>query len=124
MDGKIEGMIHTKFEKYDGEFTGFKLCNTSEEAADKWMDGDYAAIQSASEQCRTLTDHWMVWVQVQSCEMPAAIRFDYMVKRSGPGTANVWTLEICELGFSCIRQQSLPEKVFASMVKSCLQEVI
>merc|ERR1712218_166166 len=58
-------------------------------------------------------------VEAQICETPPAIRFDYFVGRSGQaGQANVWTLEICELGFSMLGAKQLPFKVFAAMLRS------
>merc|ERR1712050_72314 len=98
-------MIFTKFceVKANNEFGDFKQCFNKVEAAKWWMGGDVAAISDGERQCRELTAHWLNWVQAQSCEVPAAIRFDYFVGRTmQPGVAEVWTLEICELGFSML----------------------
>jgi len=124
VDGRIEGSVFTKFccIKENLEFGDFKQSFSKAEAARNWMGGDMATMDDGERQCRELTEHWLAWIQAQSCEMPPAIRFDYFVGRtSTPGRASVWTLEICELGFSMLAHKQLPEKVFAAMLASCLR---
>merc|ERR1712176_1247547 len=91
-------------------------------ACREWMGGDADALEDGEQQCRELTKHWLDWLQAQTCEMPAAIRFDYFIGRAQRGRASVWTLEICELGFSMLAHQTLPSKVFAAMLRSCMHE--
>lgn len=123
VDGNVEGLIYTKFCKIkeNNEFGEFKQLFSRTEAAKQWVGGDQAALEDGERLCRELTAHWLVWCQAQLCEMPPAIRFDYFVGRTGvAGKAFVWTLEICELGFSMLGDKKLPQKVFAAMLKSCL----
>jgi len=123
VDGDIEGIVYTKFccIKENLEFGDFKQFFSKGEAAKHWMGGDLATMEDGERQCRELTSQWMVWVEAQCCETPPAIRFDYFIGRSStPGCANVWTLEICELGFSMLAHKHLPAKVFAAMLRSCL----
>ncbi|CAK0903201.1 unnamed protein product [Prorocentrum cordatum] len=125
VDGVIESQIFTKFCKIkeNREFGDFKQTFSKSQAAKDWMGGDHAAMDDGERQCRELTDHWLAWAQAQLCEMPPAIRFDYFVGRSsaGGGKAVVWTLEICELGFSMLGESKLPAKVFQAMLQSCLE---
>jgi len=124
VNGEVEGMIFTKFcsVKPNNEFGDFKQTFNKFDAAKRWMGGDVAALSDGEEQCRQLTAHWLKWVQAQSCEVPAGIRFDYFVRRGAEaGTAEVWTLEICELGFSMLGEKRLPGKVFGAMLQSCLE---
>jgi len=123
VNGKIEGNIYTKFCKIKPnlEFGDFHELFNQKEAADSWMGGDFAALQDGERQCSEITDHWLAWVRAQTCEVPPAIRFDYFVGRNGQGKATVWTLEICELGFSMLGEKHLPAKVFAAMLQSCLR---
>lgn len=125
VEGKVEGMIYTKFcsLKPNNEFGDFKQLFDKAQAAKQWMGGDSAALADGERQCRELTSHWLHWVEAQCCEMPPAIRFDYFVSRvkGSAGKASVWTLEICELGFSMLGEPRLPDKVFAAMLRSCLE---
>jgi len=123
VNGEVAGHIYTKFKtiKDNLEFGDFEQSFSKGEAAKQWMDGDTAALDDGEKQCRELTTHWLEWIQSQTCEVPAGVRFDYFVGRSSkPGKATVWTLEICELGFSMLNHKQLPRKVFAAMLDSCL----
>jgi len=125
VEGQVEVGIYTKFLriKQNQEFGDFKELFTGDKAADAWMGGDRAALEDGERQCREITDHWLHWVRAQICEVPPAVRFDFFVGRTAePGKAVVWTLEICELGFSMLGEQKLPSKVFAAMLRSCLGE--
>jgi len=124
VDGSVEASIYTKFcsIKENLEFGDFQQSFDRAETARRWMGGDLAALEDGERRCRELTGHWLAWVRAQTCEVPPGIRFDYFVKRgSQPGTATVWTLEICELGFSMLGHAGLPAKVFAAMLRSCLR---
>eukprot|EP00928_Gymnodinium_smaydae_P088915 TRINITY_DN72950_c0_g1_i1.p1 TRINITY_DN72950_c0_g1~~TRINITY_DN72950_c0_g1_i1.p1 ORF type:complete len:725 (+),score=109.46 TRINITY_DN72950_c0_g1_i1:62-2236(+) len=123
VDGKVEGSIYTKFCKIkeNNEFGDFHETFERDEAADNWMGGDKKALVDGERQCREIVNHWLFWIKSQICELPPAIRFDFFVGRSPQaGKATVWTLEICELGFSMLGHEELPAKVFASMLKSCM----
>lgn len=124
VDGVIEGLIYTKFCKIKEnlEFGDFKQLFSRTDAAKQWCGGDQAALDDGEQQCRELTALWITWCQGQLCEMPPAIRFDYFVGRvpGSAGKASVWTLEICELGFSMLGDKKLPAKVFGAMLRSCL----
>mmetsp|Transcript_122120 Transcript_122120/g.353035 ORF Transcript_122120/g.353035 Transcript_122120/m.353035 type:complete len:722 (-) Transcript_122120:87-2252(-) len=123
VDGKVETTIYTKFckVKENLEFGDFHELFSKKEAAMQWMGGDMAAMESGERQCLELVDRWLCWVQAQICELPPAIRFDFFVGRGAkPGEAIVWTLEICELGFSMLGAKDLPVKVFKAMLRKCL----
>mmetsp|Transcript_103018 Transcript_103018/g.183008 ORF Transcript_103018/g.183008 Transcript_103018/m.183008 type:complete len:685 (-) Transcript_103018:71-2125(-) len=123
VEGKVEAIIYTKFcrIKENNEFGDFKESFNLADAARQWMGDDKAALEDGERQCRKITAHWMNWVHSQTCQTPPGIRFDYFVGRSGqPGKATVRTLEICELGFSMLGEEELPDKVFRAMLRSCL----
>lgn len=122
IDGKVEGMIYTKFCKIkeNKEFGDFKQNFNRQEAARAWMGNDVAALEDGERQCQKLSEYWIQWLEAQCCETPAAIRFDYFIRRAGQGYANVWILEICENGFSMLGDRKLPGKVFGAMLRSCL----
>lgn len=124
VDGKPEILIYTKFcrIKENNEFGDFQQTSSREEAAKMWVHNDVPALQAGEDQCFTIAQHWLTWIMAQCCEMPPAIRFDFFIKRTGPGTAQVYTLEICELGFSMLGDSCLPEKVFNALLKSCLAD--
>merc|ERR1711920_153730 len=123
VNGESQASIFTKFcsIKPNSEFGEFKQSFNKNEAANNWMEGDLQALEDGIRQCKDLSCHWLDWIQAQTCEVPSAIRFDYFVGRSAqPGRASVWTLEICELGFSMLAHKQLPRKVFDSMLQDCL----
>lgn len=126
VEGKVEANIYTKFcsIKPNREFGDFQQLSSKEQAATEWMKGDSAALEDGERQCLELTNHWLAWLRTQACEVPPAIRFDYFVGRTTgqAGKATVWTLEICELGFSMLAHRQLPQKVFDAMLRSCLGE--
>jgi len=125
VNGKVEGRIYTKFCKIkpNNEFGDFQQHFEPEPVARDWMDGDRAALDDGERQCREITDHWMAWVQAQVCDIPPGIRFDYFIGRSPEkGKAVVWTLEICELGFSMLGEPDLPKKVFDAMFHHCMDK--
>jgi len=123
VDGEVETTIFTKFCKIkpNNEFGDFKEAFTSAEAA-QWIGGDLAALEDGERQCREITEHWMDWVRMQTCQTPPGIRFDYFVGKTAPGKATVRTLEICELGFSMLGKKGLPKKVFSAMLRACLED--
>jgi hypothetical protein len=128
VEGKVEGSIYTKFcsIKQNQEFGDFHQLFRKEEAAKQWMGNDMTACEDGERQCLQLTEHWLAWLRTQACDLPPAIRFDYFVGRGDQaGKAVVWTLEICELGFSMLAHKELPQKVFDAMLRSCMdgQEV-
>lgn len=126
VEGKVEATIFTKFcsIKPNREFGDFKQLSNKEQAAKQWMSGDSAACEDGERQCLELTNHWLAWLRTQTLEVPPAIRFDYFVGRNAslPGKAMVWTLEICELGFSMLAHRELPQKVFDAILRSCMDQ--
>merc|ERR1712187_118818 len=123
VNGKIEASIFTKFCKIKDnlEFGEFQQTFNKKEAASDWMDGDTASLDDGIRQCTEITHHWLEWIQAQTCQTPSAVRFDYFVGRTKEaGRAVVWTLEICELGFSMLAHKQLPSKVFEAMLQDCL----
>ena len=57
---------------------------------------------AAERKVRVLVARWLVWLRCRSCDAPPALRMDFLVKRTGPGQAEVSTLELTELGFSML----------------------
>eukprot|EP00933_Yihiella_yeosuensis_P069507 TRINITY_DN7612_c0_g1_i1.p1 TRINITY_DN7612_c0_g1~~TRINITY_DN7612_c0_g1_i1.p1 ORF type:complete len:498 (-),score=111.30 TRINITY_DN7612_c0_g1_i1:224-1717(-) len=124
VEGKVEATIFTKFCKIKEnlEFGDFKESFVLEDAARMWMSNDVEALKDGQRKGTELGKNWLDFLQAQTCEMLPAIRFDFFVKRTPQGgTAEVWTLEICELGFSMLGEKSLPNKVFAAMLRSCVK---
>ena len=57
---------------------------------------------AAERKVRVLVARWLVWLRCRSCDAPPALRMDFLVKRTGPGQAEVNTPELTELGFSML----------------------
>jgi len=127
VNGKVEGKVYTKFCKIkaNNEFGDFHQHFDSEPVCREWMGGDREALDDGERQCREAVDHWMDWVAAQICDTPPAIRFDFFIGRTPEkGKAVIWTLEICELGFSMLGEEDLPKKVFNAMLHHCLDKVV
>jgi hypothetical protein len=127
VDGVVQGKIYTKFCKIkpNNEFGDFQQHFDPEPVAREWLAGDRATLDDGERQCRECIEHWMVWVQAQICDKPPAIRFDFFIGRtSTKGKAVIWTLEICELGFSMLGEPDLPKKVFDAMLHHCLDKAL
>lgn len=125
IEGKVENIIYTKFCKIKDnlEFGDFHELFSHEVAANQWMGGDSAALANGEQQCRKCIAHWMHWVWAQTSEVPPGIRFDFFIARGAKeGEASIWTLEICELGFSMLGEDRLPMKVFSAMLRSMLRK--
>lgn len=126
VDGLVEGRVCTKFNKIkeNNEFGGFQEEFDLQKAAQEWMGGDFLALKDGEKQCEEIARQWLCWVRTQVIDVPPAIRFDFFVSRKEGkvGEAAVWTLEICELGFSMLGLTDLPDKVFLAIARSCLCE--
>lgn len=123
VEGVVEEMHYTRFERIDDAqcFKDFK-----EESRDgclrDWFRGDEKALSHAEEQCQELVPIWMAWLRAQTCETPPAVRFDFFVRRQPKGgSCQVWTAEICEVGFSMFESKALPSKVFKALARALLR---
>merc|ERR1719272_445275 len=127
VNGHVEARVYTKFCKIkpNNEFGDFHQHFEPEIVAREWLDGDRATLDDGERQCHEVVDHWMTWVQAQICDIPPAIRFDFFIGRTPTkGKAVIWTLEICELGFSMLGEPDLPRKVFDAMLNHCIDSVV
>eukprot|EP00451_Oxyrrhis_marina_P029141 CAMPEP_0204374006 /NCGR_PEP_ID=MMETSP0469-20131031/48402_1 /ASSEMBLY_ACC=CAM_ASM_000384 /TAXON_ID=2969 /ORGANISM="Oxyrrhis marina" /LENGTH=552 /DNA_ID=CAMNT_0051364541 /DNA_START=1 /DNA_END=1659 /DNA_ORIENTATION=- len=122
VENKVEELMYTKFEKInsDNDFKEFREI-PKQECIDEWLEGDAEALANAQNQCMEAIDHYMAYLEGQTCEQVPAVRFDFFIKRTGPGTAMIRIGEICEVGFSMFGASDLPGKVFGALVRSMLR---
>ena len=66
------------------------------------MDGDDAAMVMAEKKAAKLASAWLAWFHTQSVESLPGVRMDILVKRTAPGCAETFTLELTEMGFSML----------------------
>ena len=92
------------------------------EATAAWMAGDDAAMAAAESKAAKLVGSWLGWLAAQSVEALPALRIDVLIKRVGPGAAEVFTLELTELGFSMLGVDTLPPLVFGALLSSCFED--
>jgi len=86
------------------------------------FEADDAALADAEKQAEVLIHRWLGWLQAQTCELPTVVRFDILAKRTGPGTANVMTGELTELGGCFLGWPQGPQVVFSAMLRSCFKD--
>ena len=95
------------------------LCVYSEHVVEREFRGDEAALAAAEQQvCRTtgsksalkdwcqaihLGNKLLLWLRTECAEPPTVIRFDFMVRRSGPAQAEVRSLNTCTTGLCMIQ---------------------
>jgi len=84
--------------------------------------GDDAALTDAESQCDELILRWLQWLQAQSHELPAVMRVDILIKRTGQGKAVITTGELTELGGCFLGWQEGPKTVFSAMIRSCFKD--
>ena len=56
----------------------------------------------AEQKAAKLVSAWLSWFRTQSVEALPGVRMDILIRRTGPGVAEVFTLELTELGFSML----------------------
>jgi len=119
---KPKKIIYTVFKCRDqGSFRDFDRYNR-ESCIQTCFKNDEAAMADAEAQAEVLIARWLQWFQAQSHEMPTVIRFDIMAKRTGPGTANIMTGELTELGGCFLGWPQGPQVVFGAMIRSFFKE--
>lgn len=84
-------------------------------------DDDEAMVQ-AERKAAKLVREWLTWFRTQSVEALPGVRMDILIKRTGPGAAEVYTLELTELGFSMLGVDTLPPLVFGALLTSCFDD--
>ena len=77
----------------------------------------------AERKAAKLVNTWLTWLRCQSVEALPAVRMDMLIKRVGPGKAEVFTLELTELGFSMLTWPAGPPVVFGALLESCFDDV-
>jgi uncharacterized membrane protein YgcG len=124
IDGKIVHRVYSNFAwtDDDGYLRDF-VVKERHAAIQAWMSGDEASMASAEKQAADLASAWLVWLRAQSVEALPAMRMDILVKRTGAGRAEVFTLELTELGFSMLGVPQLPALVFGALLQSCFEDL-
>ena len=123
IDGQIVHKVYSNFAwtDADGYLREFVVKERAA-AVTAWMEGDEVAMAMAERKAAKLVKAWLVWFKTQSVEALPGVRMDILVKRTGPGEADVFTLELTELGFSMLAVKELPPLVFGALLKSCLED--
>lgn len=105
----------------DGYLREFVMKDRAD-AIDAWMSGDEPSMAQAERKAAKLVQVWLAWFRTQSVEALPGVRIDVLIKRTGPGAAEVFTLELTELGFSMLGVAALPPMVFAALLRSCFED--
>eukprot|EP00908_Phaeocystis_cordata_P020278 Transcript_31949.p1 GENE.Transcript_31949~~Transcript_31949.p1 ORF type:complete len:393 (+),score=156.97 Transcript_31949:805-1983(+) len=121
--GKVVHRVYSNFAwvDTDGYMREFVMKERADAVRD-WLEGDEAAMSAAERRAAKLTASWLTWLHCQSCEALPAVRMDMLVKRTAPGSAEVFTLELTELGFSMLAWPQGPPTVFGALLESCLAD--
>ena len=123
IDGEIRHRIYSNFAwtDTDGYLREFVMKDRAEAIRD-WMAGDEPAMACAEKKAAKLAAAWGTWLGTQSVEARPAVRMDILIKRTGPGKAEVFTLELTELGFSMLTWPMGPPIVFSALLRSCFED--
>jgi len=76
----------------------------------------------AEHKAAKLVAAWLAWFKTQSVEALPGVRVDVLVRRVRQGAAEVFTLELTELGFSMLGVETLPPRVFGALLRSCFDD--
>ena len=89
-----------------------------------WLDGDDAAYRDMLAKAGVVISKWNEWLRCENERQVPAIRIDFLVcyDRTAPGSANLYTLELTELGFSMWNWDKGHEVVFEAVAESCLEQ--
>jgi len=123
INGEVVHKIYSNFERTDGDgyFREFAMKDRAAAVAE-WMEGDEAAMAMAERKATKLASSWVTWLRSQSVEALPGVRMDILVKRTAAGIAEVFTLELTELGFSMLTWPQGPPVVFGALLESCFDD--
>jgi hypothetical protein len=124
VNGRVEHIIYSSFERVDVD--GYPRDFVKKERGDAiadWLSGDAVAMEDAERKAGRLVRQWLAWLRCKSSEPTPAIRMDILVSRTGPGRADVHTLELTENGFSMLAWPAGPSTVFNALVESFFSDV-
>ena len=123
VDGEVVHKVYSNFAwtDSDGYFREFVMKDRAAAVA-SWMSGDEPAMAQAERKAAKLARAWLTWMKTQSVEALPGVRMDILIKRTGPGEAEVFTLELTELGFSMLGVEALPPLVFGALLRSCFED--
>ena len=85
------------------------------------FDGDELALASAHEQAVAASVPLIAELLTKHDEPVPMIRMDWMVKRSGPATAQVVFGEYCEVGADCLNWQAGPPTIWRAVLDYALR---
>jgi hypothetical protein len=123
INGQIVHKVYTNFAWVDADgYMREFVVKGREDAVRDWMSGDDAAMAQAERKAAKLVTAWLAWFRTQSVESLPGVRMDILIKRVGPGAAEVFTLELTELGFSMLGVEKLPPLVFSALLASCFDD--
>mmetsp|Transcript_34644 Transcript_34644/g.83667 ORF Transcript_34644/g.83667 Transcript_34644/m.83667 type:complete len:577 (+) Transcript_34644:79-1809(+) len=80
---------------------------------------DNVALDNAHKTGSQIVTKILYWLRTECAEPPTVLRVDFMVKRTGPGTARVMLGELTELGACCLGWDEGPRLVNDAVIRSC-----
>ena len=121
--GELVKIAYTNFARRDPDgYCRDFLKYARAKAITEWFEGDEPAMGKAERKVHALVARWLVWLRCRSCEMPPAMRMDFLIRRTAPGDVDVHTLELTELGFSMLGWDDGPKLVFGALLESCFED--
>lgn len=116
-------ILYTAFNTVDHErrFRDFERFQR-QDAVNRCFAGDEAAMTDAEQKSTELGRKLLVFLSTECCEPLPVLRMDFMVRRVGPGRAEVHTGELTELGGCFLGWAEGPEVIWGAMLRSCFRE--
>ena len=114
-DDEAMAMAEHRAEKLCRAWLTWMRCQSVEELPAVRMERRIPAASSASAPLHTAGFHTARISRLQ-------VRMDILVKRTGKGAAEVFTLELTELGFSMLTWPAGPPVVFGALLESCFAD--
>jgi len=87
----------------------------------QWWAGDQAALDFAHARAEEVANFLIGWLLTMHPEPVPMIRMDFMLKRTGPGKAQVLFGEFCEMGACCLKWEEGPPRIWRAALDYALR---
>jgi len=103
-----------------GERRNFSRLSADEVLSRMWQH-DAGALESAKAQALAISQHLLAWLRLADSKLVPMIRLDFMLKRLGPGKAQVVFGEYCEMGACCLGWEEGPPIIWRAALDRALE---
>jgi len=104
-----------------GDYSPGEFLKPGNERVLGWWKNDAEALASAHAQAEEVSQFLISWLLSAHPEPVPMVRLDFMLKRLGPGQAQVLFGEYCEMGACCLKWEEGPPKIWRAALDYALK---